>query len=402
MELNGFEDLFAYGPVPLLVVSGPELHIEHANRAAHDLLGGENVAGKSLVTALPELEKQGCIPWLLDSLQRAGLQAYGEPLQRSSPVGTTSYWTLLCRRIEDGRGAMQGIVALVDETAHRVARRELEMHAARASAENRTKDRFMAMLSHELRHPISPIVQSLELMRLQGMHTPEQAVIERQIEHLSRLTNDLLDLARIARGTFGLEQRLLRLEAIVGDAVEMVEPLLSERRQRVQVDIPKGLCVNVDRDRMCQVLANLLTNAAKYSDTHSEIVVSATRHQRKILLSVIDRGLGMTPAKLARLFDPDCHETEAGLSDGLGLGLVIVRQLVRQHGGDVHAYSDGPGRGSQFVIELPSANLDKSGRTPVADSMPSWSDDSGIEARNTRLAGSKPQATRERIAAAVS
>lgn len=356
MARSAFESLFMHAPIPLIVVDGPALRIEHANRAAHKLVGKEKVAGESLLAALPELEEQGCSQWLRDALARGGLQACEYPLRRAASVGASTYWTVLCRQLEERGAHPQGVVVLIDTTTQTLAQRELEQRAAKADAESRAKDEFVAMLSHELRHPISPVVQALALMRLRGMDTQEQAVIERQVNHLMRLINDLLDMARIERGIVRLEKRKLELHTIVTEALEMVEPLVENRGQRVRVDVPKDLRADVDPDRMRQVVSNLLTNAAKYSEAGSEILVSATSRQGKVLFSVVDQGIGMTPATLAALFEPDGSTKHVGPKSGLGLGLVIVRKLIRQHGGDVHAYSDGPGSGSRFVVELPSAD----------------------------------------------
>jgi signal transduction histidine kinase len=306
---------------------------------------------------LPELENQGYVEWLNDALRRSQTQSREVPLRRAGMSARPKYWTLLCRRVEEERGSRErGMIALVDATTEVLAQTALEQQAAQANVASRAKEEFFAALSHELRGPISPIVRALELLRLRGFDTREQAIIERQVKHLTRLVDDLLDTARIERGIVVLRRERLALDTIVAHALEMVEPLLKDRGQQVSTDVPKDLLVDVDPDRMRQVIANLLTNAAKCSGPRSEISVSAARQQGRVLLSIIDHGIGMTPVKLACLFNPD-FRPETSHGGGLGLGLVIVRKLVRQHGGDVRAYSDGLGKGSQFVVELPCADV---------------------------------------------
>ena len=247
------------------------------------------------------------------------------------------------------------------------ARKDIEEQAealaeAREEAEraSRAKDEFLAMLGHELRNPLAPILTALQLMRLRGLQSREQDVIERQVGNLSRLVDDLLDVARITRGKVELDTRVVEMSDVVLRAMEMASPLLEQRQHQVNVSVPRiGLAVNADRDRLAQVIANLLTNAAKYSDVGSHIVISAERENGTVKVGVRDEGIGISPDMLHKIFEPFVQQSQTldRSHGGLGLGLTIVRSLVQKHDGTVHVESDGLGRGSEFIVRLPAVDV---------------------------------------------
>ena len=223
---------------------------------------------------------------------------------------------------------------------------------------NRVKDEFLAMLGHELRNPLAPISTAVQLLRMQKVESRELAVIERQVGHLTRLVDDLLDVSRITRGKVELNRRPFEVWDAVARAMEIASPLLEQRRHLVDVMVPSsGLVVDADIDRLAQVIANLLTNAAKYSDPESRIAVRAGRVDAMVQLAVSDQGIGIAPDMLGRVFDAFVQQPQAidRSRGGLGLGLTIVRSLVALHGGTVRAESGGPGHGSTFVVDLPLA-----------------------------------------------
>jgi signal transduction histidine kinase len=263
-------------------------------------------------------------------------------------------------------------IAELDEALERSAqllaerRRERDQHLeqaneARAAAEAsaRAKDEFLAMLGHELRNPLSPIVTALHLLRLRRADGErEYAVIERQVRHLTRLVDDLLDVSRITRGKLELKRQPLEIHQVVEQALEMSGPLFEERQQRVSVDVPASGCgVVADPARLAQVVANLLVNAAKYTPAGGAIHIAAAVEDGEVALRVTDTGRGLSPELLPRVFDsfvqgPRAIDRQEG---GLGLGLTLVRQLVLLHGGSVAAESPGVGQGSTFTIRLPRA-----------------------------------------------
>jgi signal transduction histidine kinase len=238
------------------------------------------------------------------------------------------------------------------------AREQVDGLREAAESANRAKDEFLAMLGHELRNPLSPILTALQLMKLQGPEKSERAraIIERQVNHLTRLVDDLLDVSRITRGKVELRTEVVEMAAVVAKAIEMASPLIEQRAHTLTVDLPgRGLCVNGDPIRLSQVISNLLMNAAKYTPPGGHITVRAEPVDGEVVLCVRDTGLGIAPEVLPRIFDLFVQERQ-GIDrpqGGLGIGLTIVRNLVEQHGGSVQARSEGLGRGSELVVRLP-------------------------------------------------
>lgn len=229
-----------------------------------------------------------------------------------------------------------------------------------AESANRAKDEFLAMLGHELRNPLSPILTALQLIKLRGQVGSERelTVIERQVSHLTRLVDDLLDVSRIARGRIELKTEIIEMADVAAKAIEMASPLLEQRAHTLTVDVPRhGLRVHGDPTRLGQVVSNLLTNAAKYTPPGGEISIAAERVADEVVLCVRDSGIGITKDVLPRVFDLFVQERQAldRSQGGLGIGLTIVRNLVERHGGSVSARSEGPGKGSEFVVRLPAA-----------------------------------------------
>ncbi len=246
----------------------------------------------------------------------------------------------------------------------------------------RRKDEFLALLSHELRNPLAPILTAAQLMQMRGdVATPfERAVIIRQAQHLVRLVDDLLDVSRLQRGKVTLSKKRLELAGVVAKAVEATAELLEHARHRLHLSIAtEGLPVEGDEVRLTQVVSNLLTNAARYTPSGGRVEVTAAREGDEVVLRVRDDGKGIDPVLLPSLFDmfvqgprgPDRAE------GGLGLGLSLVRMLTALHGGTVSASSDGPGLGSEFTVRLPAA-------TRLVDEAPAPVRDAPLRARESR------------------
>jgi signal transduction histidine kinase/ActR/RegA family two-component response regulator len=229
-----------------------------------------------------------------------------------------------------------------------------------ADAASRAKDEFLAMLGHELRNPLAPILTALHLMRLRGGGSLERetAIIERQVSHLMRLVDDLLDVSRVIRGDLRLERSPVEVAAVVADAIEVAGPLVEGQMHQLTVEVPRvGLLLDADPQRITQVVTNLLTNAAKYTPAGGHITVRARVDAQGIVIEVADDGAGIAPELLPVVFDPFTQGRQ-GLDrkeGGLGLGLAIARQLVVAHGGTIEARSDGLGRGTTIVVRLPRA-----------------------------------------------
>lgn len=226
---------------------------------------------------------------------------------------------------------------------------------------DRRKDEFLATLGHELRNPLAPIVSALHLLRRPGLapHATVQAVevIERQVSHLTGLVDDLLEVSRITRGIVDIRHDAVNLVSAIRDAAETVRPAIERARHRLVLDLPGEATVEGDALRLTQIFANLLTNAAKYSDAGGTIQVSVRRAGDRLVASVRDSGIGIAAEDLQRVFEmfTQIDREHRSAQGGLGIGLTLVRSLVELHGGSVEARSAGLGMGTEFVVTLPAA-----------------------------------------------
>jgi signal transduction histidine kinase len=226
---------------------------------------------------------------------------------------------------------------------------------------DRLKDEFLAMLSHELRNPLAPIVSTLGLMELRGddVFVRERGIISRHIDHVVRLVDDLLDVARIANGKIALRRERCEVGGVLAKALEMVTPLVDVYQHQVAVSSPgTGLPVIADPARLAQVIANLLANAAKCTPPGGRIFVTAKADGGDAVICVRDNGIGIAPSLLPRVFDLFV-QADGSLDrarGGLGIGLTLVKRLVELHGGSVSASSAGLGQGSEFEIRLALAS----------------------------------------------
>jgi signal transduction histidine kinase/CheY-like chemotaxis protein len=263
--------------------------------------------------------------------------------------------------VDDASGTrLAAVVALSDVTERRMLLSEAQQARAQAERANRAKDEFLAMLGHELRNPLAPITTSLYLMEKQGdtRFLVERATIERQVDHLVRLVDDLLDVSRVTSGKIRLRKRPVELGEVVAKAVELVDPLLRERAHQLSVHVPpRGLVVYGDVHRLAQVVTNLLTNAVKYTPDGGQIAIDAQAGAGKATLTVRDTGMGISAEMLPRVFELFVQERQAldRARGGLGLGLAIVRGILTLHDGTVSAHSEGAACGSAFVVTLPLA-----------------------------------------------
>jgi signal transduction histidine kinase/ActR/RegA family two-component response regulator len=234
-----------------------------------------------------------------------------------------------------------------------ISRMELEEETRRLS---KRKDDLLALLSHELRNPLAPIVTAVHVLktRAYGQPSKELDVIERQAQHLVRLVDDLLDVARLTRGKMLLQRGPVEIAQVVARAVEMVSPLLEERRHALDVDVPAQLIVDADENRLAQVLSNLLNNAAHYTEVGGHIRVAARREEQTVAIEVSDDGVGIAEEALSSIFELFVQgPSRSSRQGGLGLGLVVVKQLTELHGGSVSVARQGHGRGTRFTVRLP-------------------------------------------------
>ena len=225
---------------------------------------------------------------------------------------------------------------------------------------DRRKDEFIATLAHELRNPLAPIRNVISLLQLQGSLDPQvhhaRDVISRQIDHLTRLIDDLLDVSRITSDKLELRMERVSLAEVVNLAVESSHPLIDQHHHKLSILLPgKPIYLHADKPRLAQVIMNLLSNAAKYTSAGGRITLSAERHGDEVTVRVRDNGIGIAPEQLSQIFDMfyQANRSYEELHGGLGIGLTLVRRLVEMHGGQVEAHSEGSNQGSEFVVRLP-------------------------------------------------
>jgi signal transduction histidine kinase len=328
---------------------------------------------------MPVLATQGVLQ-LMDAAFRSGEMLSVKELPTAGDDQGEAFFNITIQPTHELQGRVIGLMVVAVEVTDQVrARRRLEEEMAaheasereraqlleaeqrsraRAESANRSKDEFLALLGHELRNPLAPIVVALRLIKMRGQHRSDRelTIIERQVEHLTRLVDDLLDVSHVARGMVELRRERLEIAPVIANAVEMASPLLERRQHHLTVAVPEtGLVVDGDRVRLAQVVANLLTNAAKYTDPGGHIDVRAAREDGRVVIRVKDDGIGMSPELLETVFDMFVQGKRAldRSEGGLGLGLTLVRTWVELHEGSVEASSAGPGAGSQFVVRLP-------------------------------------------------
>lgn len=314
----------------------------------------------------------------LDEFRRSGIRAVqSTPLRSRSGelLGVIStHWRA---PYEPTTGELRLFDVLARLTADLMDRSNVEQALCEDA---RRKNEFLAVLSHELRNPLAPLTTGLELLRRPenepGLIENIHSMMDRQVSHLTRLVNDLLDLSRISRGTIELQRAPLGVRVVIEAAVELAKPLIDQRRHHLIVEHDGGaLTVNGDLARLTQVVANVLSNAAKYTDAEGTIRLRAGAEDGQVVVRVRDSGLGIPTAQLEEVFEMFTqvreHRARSG-GGGLGIGLALSRRLIELHGGSIEARSNGLGQGSEFIIRLPVAsavdNLD--GKVHAAAGMP--------------------------------
>ncbi|WP_437964150.1 ATP-binding protein [Sorangium sp. So ce260] len=362
-------DLFMQAPGPIAILRGPEHVFEVVNPQYQQLVGERSLVGRPIRTALPELEGQPI--WdLLDTVFRTGEPIVGTELpvrldRRGDGATEEVFFNFVYQPMRDRDGAVEGIFVFAFDVTDQVsARRRVEALVEALKLADQRKDEFLAMLAHELRNPMASISLSLSLLDDVDGDEPKSArfreIARRQMGHLVRLVDDLLDVSRITRGTVELRLEDVDLAAVVQSAAAAVRPAVQARRHALALSVGSGdFGLRADATRLEQVVTNLLTNAAKYTPPGGSISVRLTREAAggapEAVLRVRDTGRGIPAAMLEKVFDlfTQVDQTIDRSTGGLGLGLTLVRRLVELHGGSVVAASAGPGLGSEFTVRLP-------------------------------------------------
>ncbi|MBV9316200.1 MAG: PAS domain S-box protein, partial [Gammaproteobacteria bacterium] len=339
------------------------------NAAAERLLGytESEIAGKSIMTIIPP-ELHGEEQRILQRLRR------GERIEHFDTVrlakdGRRIEVSLTISPLKDSEGEVIGASKIMRDIRRR---KELERSL---QEEHRLKDEFLAMLAHELRNPLAPIRTASEILSClpaEGVHAQSAVgTIKRQVTHLTRLVDDLLDVSRITQGHIELQRQPVDLASVIAEAVETVEPQLREKRHRLSVIASTGhepLYVNGDFARLVQCVGNILSNAAKFTDPGGEISVRTQADSPAAVIEVVDNGAGIGPDLLQKVFDlfVQSDRTLDRMQGGLGIGLAVVKRLVQMHGGEVTAASPGVGQGATFKIRLPRVSRPQAEHREVA------------------------------------
>jgi len=367
-EITRLQRLFQQAPGIIAVLRGPDHIFDIANDGYCRFIGRQDSVGKTVRQALPELEGQGFYE-LLDQVYETGKPYFGNELPimlRREQNGDLEerFVSFIYQPTLDHWGNVNGIFVEGSDVTESVrALRALQASENELKVAHHRKDEFLAMLAHELRNPLAPITNAAEMLRLVASGDARilraAEVIARQAKHLSALVDDLLDVSRVTRGLVELKMELVDLRAIVDSAVEQAQPLLLARKHSLTVSQERRHpFVTGDRNRLVQVIANLLNNAVKYTPDNGAIALLVRIDADRVVVDVEDNGIGIEAGLLPYVFDlfTQASRTPDRSQGGLGIGLALVKTIVTLHGGEVTVLSDGPGTGSKFTVILPSAD----------------------------------------------
>jgi PAS domain S-box-containing protein len=345
-----------------IFILDPKGHVATWNEGAERIKGyrAEEIIGSHFSRFYPEQDvRAGKCEMELEAAERDG--RFEDEDWRVRKDGSRFWANVIISAIRDEDGALIGFSKVTRDLTER--KHAEEERAARLAAEeaSRAKDQFMAILGHELRNPLAPMVTALQLLKLRsdGKHAREYNVLERQVAQMTRLVDDLLDVSRIARGKIEVRREHIDIRHAVAKAIEIASPAFEKKGQRFEVkSATQPLIVDGDESRLVQVFTNLLNNATKYTKRGGHIFVIVRALKKEVFVEVRDDGVGIEPELLPKIFDifvqsdQDIDRAEGGL----GLGLTLVKQIVELHGGEVEARSSGRGFGSTFIVRLPAVH----------------------------------------------
>lgn len=364
-EINRLQLLFQQAPSFIAVLHGPNHVFEIANDAYCRLIGHRNVLAQPIREVLPELEGQGFFEHL-DQVYATGEAFFGNELpvvlQRfPDDESQECFVSFIFQPTLDHRGNVTGVfVEGTDVTESVSTRLSLQRSESELKESNRRKDEFLAMLAHELRNPLAPIATAAALLKLGSLDEDRlrkvSKIITRQVEHMTELVDDLLDVSRVTRGLVTLQEEVLNISSVLADAVEQVRPSMEAKQQHFTEQVPEEhLFVTGDRTRLIQILSNVLNNASKYSPDGGQISLRVIADKAHVMVTVEDDGIGISADLLPHIFDlfTQAERSADRSQGGLGLGLALVKNLIELHGGKVSAHSAGVGEGSQFTVWMP-------------------------------------------------
>jgi PAS domain S-box-containing protein len=344
----------------------PEGHVASWNRGAELIKGyrADEILGRHFSTFYPaDAIARG---WPEHELQMAQSEGrFEDEGWRVRKDGSLFWSNVIITALYDDRHELRGFAKVTRDLTERRRIEALEEADAR-------RNEFLAMLSHELRNPLAPIKNALAVMRLCGVSEPSldwaRTVVERQVSHLTRLVDDLLDVSRIAVGKITLQRKPLEIAQVISTAVEASRPLIDSRGHNLTVLVPpEPLRIEGDLTRLSQALTNLLNNAAKYTPPPGEIHLTVEKEEEMVTVHVRDTGVGISADLMPKIFELFTQGERAldRSEGGLGIGLTLAQRLLKLHGGSIEARSEGPGQGSEFVVRLPLATLPESSHPAV-------------------------------------
>ena len=371
-ELTRLQHLFQQAPGLIAVLRSSNHIFDIANDAYIQLVGRREILGKPIRDALPELDGQGFFE-LLDEVYSTGRPYFGNEvpvmLQRKTDGSLEErFVNFIYQPTFDYRGKITGIFVEGSDVTESVrVHRALKKSESELRAASRRKDEFLAMLAHELRNPLAPIATAASLLKMSSSNVAlvqkSSEVITRQVEHMTELVDDLLDVSRVTRGLVTLQEETLSIRSLLEGAVEQVRPLVDAKRHNLVVQWPQAqIQVRGDRTRMIQVFANILNNAAKYTPENGHIEVAVVVVDSKhVEVAIEDNGVGITSNLMPYIFNlfTQAERTPDRAQGGLGLGLSLVKSLLELQGGEVIAHSEGVGKGSRFTVRLPRVSEDE-------------------------------------------
>jgi PAS domain S-box-containing protein len=342
----------------------PQGHVVSWNSGAQHIKGykPDEIVGKHLsIFYPPEAAEAG---WPAEELRRAAVHGrFEDEGWRVRKDGSTFWANVIITALRDEAGKLRGFGKVTQDLTQRRQMEQLRVQTEVLADLDRRKDEFLAMLSHELRNPLAPILNAVQLLRSEGGdHSPTQqaatTIIERQAAHLTRLVDDLLEVSRITTGRLRLNLEHIDARNVVQGAIESVRAMLIQRKHELSLSLAaEPIWLSADATRLEQVIVNLLTNAAKYTREGGHIWVGAAQEHDQAVIRVRDSGVGIAPEVLPRVFDlfTQADKSLDRSQGGLGVGLTIVQRVAQMHGGSVEATSPGPGLGSEFAVRLPVA-----------------------------------------------
>jgi len=336
----------------IVYVLAPDRSVQYVNRRWREYTGADEAQGDGLTKLIPEEDLNALYAaWAENSPKH---QAYAAEFRMRTPSGELRWFLRRAAPVFDELGNVEMWVG----TSTDIHEQKMALQALMDA--DRRKDEFLAMLAHELRNPLAPIMNISSILESPNVEAPMvrqmSGILKRQTAHLARLVDDLLDVSRITRGTIRLQEERVFVQQAIERALEAVQPLLTAKSQLIESEVPREKAeIRGDLVRLTQIISNLLANASKFSPEGSSIHLRLETKEQHARITIRDRGIGIDASTLPRIFElfMQADQSLDRSQGGLGIGLTIAKRLVELQGGQILAKSEGPGKGSEFIVTLP-------------------------------------------------